>query len=73
MKNKIVAIKLKDLCYYDDDFKYDTIYVEKGKDFEEKYKEFVNICKNWEDFEEVYEYIANNFTRIDIEEREIMV
>ena len=70
---EIVCIELVDLCYYDDDFKYPLIYVIKDKKFEKKCRELENVCKNYEDFEEVYEFINKNFITIELEKREFEV
>lgn len=64
---KIIEIELKDICYYNDDFVYDKFYIIKEEDFEEKYKKLEYICKNYEDFEEIKEFINNNFKTIDVE------
>lgn len=70
----IVLIQLKDICYYDDDFEYEPFLVKADtKDFEKKYKGLVKICQNYDDFQEVEDYIAENFEKIDYEKRVIEV
>ena len=71
--NNYVIIQLKDICYYCDDFKYDPFIVEKNDDFEEKYNKLVKVCKNYESFDEVEDFINANFEKIDFETRYIEV
>lgn len=73
MEKEYVVIQLKDICYYDDDFEYEPFIVEKDNNFEEKYKKLVDICKNYESFDEVEEFIAENFIKLDFEKRIIEV
>lgn len=70
---EIIEIELKDICYYEDMFEYDKFYIIKEDDFEEKYKKLEYICKNYEDFEEIKEFVNNNFKTINIEHRKIEV
>lgn len=70
---EIVEIELKDICYYGDMVEFDRFYIIKEEDFEEKYKKLEHICKNYEDFEEIGEFVNNNFKTIDIEYRVIEV
>lgn len=72
-KYDYVCIQIKDICYYDDDFEYEPIIVKKGEDFEEKYAELEKLCKNYESFDEVDEFIDTNFERIIYEERYLRV
>lgn len=71
----MVLIQLKDLCYYDDDFEYDPILVEEtqDKDFEKKYEQLVKVCKNYECFDEVIDFINDNFNVISFETRVINI
>lgn len=73
MKKEYVIIQLKDICYYGDDFEYEPFIVEKDNNFEEKYKKLVDICKNYESFDEVEDFIAENFIKLDFEKRIIEV
>lgn len=68
-----VIIQLKDICYYDDDFEYEPFIVEKDENFEEKYKELIKLCKNYNDFQEVEDFIYDNFKIINFEKRIIEV
>ncbi len=70
---KYVVIQLKDTCNYDDDFEYKPFIVEKDDSFEETFEKLVEVCKNYEDFQEVEDFINTNFTKLDIEERVIRV
>lgn len=70
---ELVYIKIKDMCNYDDDFEYDPILVEKCDDFEEKMKQLEEICKNYEDFQQVEDFISDNFYKINYEIIEIYV
>lgn len=72
MKEYII-IQLKDICYYDDDFEYEPFIVEKDENFEEKYKELIKVCKNYNDFQEVEDFIYDNFKIINFEKRIIEV
>ena len=71
--NNIVMIQLKDICYYEDSYEFEPIFVIKGEDFEEKYNKLVEVCKNYEDYQEVEDFIYDNFKKIDVERREIEV
>lgn len=68
-----VRIQLKDICYYDYDFEYEPFIVEKDENFEEKYNELVKVCKNYESFDEVEDFINKNFEKIGFETRYIEV
>jgi len=70
---ELVYIKIKDICYYGDDFEYPSFFVEKCDNFEEKMKQFEEICKNYEDFQQVKDFIEENFTQINFETIEIFV
>ena len=69
----IVMIQLKDICNYNDDFEYEPMFICKDADFEEKYNGLVDICKNYECFEDIADYINDNFNAINVEIREIRV
>lgn len=69
----IVAIRLKDMCYYEDDFEYDTFYVKKDEKFEENYKKLTELCSTYEDFNEVEEFVKNNFQMVDVETLTIVI
>lgn len=71
--NNYVIIQLKDMCYYGDNFEYDPFIVEKGENFEEKYNKLVEICKNYEDFQEIEDFINENFEKIGFEKRYVEV
>lgn len=73
MKKEYVVIQLKDMEYYDDDFEYEPFIVEKDDNFEEKYKKLIYICKSYEDFNEIEEFIVENFNKLDFEKRVIEV
>lgn len=70
---ELVLIQLKDICYYDDDFEYEPFLVEKNEDFEEKYKELVEVCNTYEQFDEVEDFIQENFIKLDFEKRTITI
>lgn len=72
MKEYII-IQLKDMCYYDDDFEYEPFIVEKDENFEEKYNKLIKVCKNYNDFQEVEDFIYDNFKIINFEKRIIEV
>lgn len=72
MKEYII-IQLKDICYYDDDFEYEPFIVEKDENFEEKYKKLIKVCKNYNDFQEIEDFIYDNFKIINFEKRIIEV
>lgn len=72
MKEYII-IQLKDICYYDDDFEYEPFIVEKDENFEEKYNKLIKVCKNYNDFQEVEDFIYDNFKIINFEKRIIEV
>ena len=68
-----VRIQLTDICYYDDDFEYEPFIVEKDENFEEKYNKLIKVCKNYNDFQEVEDFIYDNFKIINFEKRIIEV
>lgn len=70
---ELVLIQLKDMCYYDDDFEYEPFLVEKDKDFEKKYQELVKICNTYEQFDEVEDFIQENFIKLNFEQRIITI
>jgi len=70
---ELVLIQLKDMCYYDDDFEYEPFLVEKDNDFEKKYKKLVKICNTYEQFDEVEDFIQENFIKLDFEQRTITI
>ena len=71
--NNIIMIQLKDICYYEDNFEFDPIFVIKEDNFEEKYNKLVEICKNYEDYQEVEDFIYDNFKRINVDKRLILI
>ena len=71
--NNIVMIQLKDICYYEDSYEFEPIFVIKEENFEEKHSKLVEVCKNYEDYQEVEDFIYDNFKKIDVERREIEV
>lgn len=66
---KYVIIQLKDMFYYDDDFEIAPFIVEKDENFEEKFNKLVKIAKDYEDFNEVIDFINDNFKLINYEKR----
>lgn len=64
---EIAEINLRDYEY--NDFDYETFHIIKTKDFEEKYEQLMKIAREYEDFQEVYDFINNNFITIDIDYR----
>lgn len=68
---EIVEINLRDYEY--NDFDYETFYIIKTKDFEKKYEQLMKIAREYEDFQEVYDFIHNNFITIDIDYRVVGV
>lgn len=71
--DKFVLIELKDICYYDDDFEYEPFIVKKDKDFEKKYKELESLCENYDDFQDVEDFICDNFEKIEFDKRVIEI
>lgn len=71
----MTLIQLKDSCYYDDDFEYEPILVDESKDarFEEKYEQLRHICESYESFQEVEDFIHDNFTVISFNKRVINI
>ena len=69
-----MLIQLKDLCYYEDDFEYEPFLVKADTpDFEEKYTELVEVCNNYDDFQEIEDFISENFEVINCEKRTIEI
>lgn len=69
----IVKIRLKDICYYEDNFEYNSIYVIKNEKFEENINKLKEICENYDSFQEIDDFIDDNFEKIDIEEIEFEI
>lgn len=69
----IVKIRLKDICYYEDNFEYNPIYVIKNEKFEENINKLKEICENYDSFQEIDDFIDDNFEKIDIEEIEFEI
>lgn len=69
-----VLIQLKDLYYYCDDFEYEPFIVKADTpDFEKKYQKLKSVCQNYEDFQEVVDFVHNNFEAIEFEKRIIEI
>lgn len=69
-----ILIQLKDLCYYEDDFEYEPFIVKADTpNFEENYKRLVDVCKNYDDFQDVIDFVNDNFTTINFEKRVIEI
>lgn len=73
MQEKLMVIKLKDICYYGDDFEYPPFLVKDEPNFEKKFQKLEYICKHYEDFQEIEDFITENFEKIEFEERIIYV
>ncbi len=71
----MVLIQLKDICYYDDDFEYDPILVDESQDadFAAKYEQLVSICGSYETFQDVTDFIHDNFAVIPFDKRVIEI
>ena len=76
MENEYVIIKIKDNNNYLDNNE-DTLMcqylLKKDKDFNEKYEKLLKICKEFSNFQEVEDFIYDNFEKVNIDEREIWV
>lgn len=70
---KLVLIQLKDICYYGDDFEYEPFLVVKDENFSKKYQKLKRICQSYESFDEVEDFITENFEKIEFEKRIIEV
>lgn len=76
MGNEYIMIKIKDNNNYLDNNEETILYqflVEKDKDFDEKYEKLLKICKDYLDFQEIIDFICDNFKEIKVDEREIWV
>lgn len=62
---KCILIKLEDSEYYDDKYNFPSFIVEYEENIEEKLKELEKVCKNYDDFNEVEDFIKNNFKNIE--------
>lgn len=68
--DKYALIKIHDID--DIDFDY-TIIVEKTDDFEEKYAELERLCESYDNFQEIEDFIYDNFNKLGYDEREITI
>ena len=59
---KCILIKLEDSEYYDDKYNFPSFIVEYEENIEEKLEK---VCKNYDDFNEVEDFIKNNFKNIE--------
>lgn len=62
---KCILIKLEDSEYYDDKYNFPSFIVEYEENIEEKLKELEKVCKSYDDFNEVEDFIKNNFKNIE--------
>ena len=71
----MILIQLKDMCYYEDDFEYTPYLIdnENAEEFNEKYEQLEKICHTYQDFNEVEDFINNNFKVIPFEKRVIEI
>lgn len=67
MEKDYVIIQL-----YDDEFNNKYI-IKKDEDFEKKYEKLVELCGKYEYFDEVQDFINENFETIGLETRYIEV
>lgn len=63
---EVVKIEFRDIEYMD--YNEDIFYIIKREDFEEKYKKLIELSKNYDSFEEICDFINNNFILLDINE-----
>lgn len=68
--DKYALIKFHDID--DIDFDY-TIIVEKTDDFEEKYAELERLSESYDNFQEIEDFIYDNFNKLGYDEREITI
>lgn len=71
----MTLIQLKDMCYYEDNFEYTPYLIdnENTEGFNEKYEQLEKICHTYQDFNEVEDFINNNFKVIPFEKRVIEI
>ena len=71
----MILIQLKDMCYYEDDFEYTPYLIdnENAEEFNKKYEQLEKICHTYQDFNEVEDFINNNFKVIPFEKRVIEI
>ena len=48
-------------------------YTKYARDFDEKYEKLLKICKDYLDFQEIIDFICDNFKEIKVDEREVWV
>lgn len=71
--DKLVLIKLKEICVFYDNFEYKPYLVVADDEFEKKLDGLKNVCRNYSDFEEVTEYVKNNFEILNFDEEVIQI
>ena len=71
----MILIQLKDMCYYEDDFEYTPYLIDdkNTEEFNKKYEQLEKICHTYQDFNEVEDFINNNFEVIPFEKRVIEI
>lgn len=71
----MILVQLKDMCYYEDDFEYTPYLIDdkNTEEFNKKYEQLEKICHTYQDFNEVEDFINNNFKVIPFEKRVIEI
>lgn len=71
----MVLVQLKDMCYYEDDFEYTPYLIDdkNTEEFNKKYEQLEKICHTYQDFNEIEDFINNNFKVIPFEKRIIKI
>lgn len=71
----MILVQLKDMCYYEDDFEYTPYLIDdkNTEEFNKKYEQLEKICHTYQDFNEIEDFINNNFKVIPFEKRIIKI
>ena len=66
---KLLRIKIKDTCYYGDNFTYEDIVIKKedNDEFDDKIKTLISLVNNGDlcNYEEIENYVYDNFDIVE--------
>ena len=64
----LVMLQLMDEC---GDNEVYPVLVKKDKNFEKKYEKLLKLCRSYENFQEIEDFLYENFDVVNVEEREV--
>lgn len=64
----LVMLQLMDEC---GDNEVYPVLVKKDKSFEKKYEKLLKLCENYDCFQDIEDFLYENFDVVNVEEREV--